>query len=47
MVTHDVDIAKGFCTDLVALSQGRVISSGPIDSIPDRCWRALSREESH
>jgi energy-coupling factor transporter ATP-binding protein EcfA2 len=47
MVTHDVDIAKGFCTDLVALSQGRVISSGPIDSVPDRCWRALSREGSH
>ena len=44
IVTHDHELARGFCTDLIALSQGRVVASGPTESVPARYWDMLSRE---
>ncbi len=44
IVTHDHELARGFCTDLIALSQGRVVASGPTESVPSRYWDMLSRE---
>ncbi len=45
VVTHDLLFAKCFCTDAVVLHEGRVIASGPVDSIPDAVWRSLSTED--
>jgi len=44
VVTHDHEFARGFCTHAIIMDQGRVVASGPVDSIPERCWVAISRE---
>jgi energy-coupling factor transporter ATP-binding protein EcfA2 len=44
VVTHDLDFARGFCTHAIIMSDGRVVASGPVGSIPERCWVAISRE---
>lgn len=44
IVTHDHEFARGFCTNLIALSQGRVVASGQTEDVPARFWDILSRE---
>ncbi|HUV62024.1 MAG TPA: ATP-binding cassette domain-containing protein [Thermoplasmata archaeon] len=41
IVTHDEDFARQFCTDAVVLYEGRVVASGPTESIPEGVWRSL------
>jgi energy-coupling factor transport system ATP-binding protein len=41
IVTHDEDFARQFCTDAVVLHEGRVIASGPTESISEGVWKSL------
>ncbi len=45
VVTHDEDFARHFCTDTVVLHEGRVVVSGPTESIPEAVWRSLRRDD--
>ena len=42
IVTHDQAFAKGFCTDVVVLENGRVLDSGHVDQIKEATWESLS-----
>ena len=44
VVTHDPIFARHFCTDVIVLHEGRVIASGPVDSIKDSMWASLRGE---
>ena len=43
IVTHDQEFARGFCTHVIIMSQGRIVASGPFDEVPETCWAAVSR----
>jgi len=45
IVTHDEDFARQFCTDAVVLHEGRVVASGPTESISETVWRSLRGED--
>ncbi|MDH3365861.1 MAG: ATP-binding cassette domain-containing protein [Thermoplasmata archaeon] len=45
IVTHDITFARQFCTDAAVLHEGRVVASGPTESIPEAVWRSLGRED--
>jgi len=42
VVTHDLDFAKSFCTSVVMLSAGRVVASGPPESVADEHWALIA-----
>ncbi len=42
MVTHDINTALTSCTNLLALSQGRVQFAGAVETFRERCPEALS-----
>ena len=44
IVTHDPMFARRFCTDVAVLHEGRVVASGPVDSVQDSVWKSLSGE---
>ncbi|MEW5748329.1 MAG: ATP-binding cassette domain-containing protein [Candidatus Thermoplasmatota archaeon] len=41
VVTHDVDFARGTCTDVLLMGAGRVVRSGPVADVPERAWDDL------
>ena len=45
IVTHDPMFARRFCTDVAVLHEGRVVASGPADSVQDSVWKSLSGED--
>ena len=46
VVTHDVQFAKTCCTDVIFLKAGRVVRTGPADSVPEHEWTDLFTEVS-
>jgi len=46
VVTHDIEFARAFATDVLLLKNGRVVASGPTDNIPEHVWGSLFKEET-
>ncbi len=42
VITHDADFANSFCTGVVMLSEGRVVASGPPESLTERHWSLIT-----
>lgn len=42
VVTHDEEFARSSCTDVVMLSEGRVVASGPPESLSERHWGLIT-----
>ena len=45
VVTHDIGFAKGFCTDVVMMHEGKIVAAGAPDGLPPSCWKALEAGE--
>mgnify|MGYP001026504300 FL=1 len=45
VVTHDVDFARRFCTDVLLMRAGTVVRSGPVADVPEGDWDGLFSRE--
>ena len=45
VVTHDSSFARSYCTDAIVLHEGRVIASGPVESLSEAVWSSLNPED--
>ncbi|MBU1158026.1 MAG: ATP-binding cassette domain-containing protein [Candidatus Thermoplasmatota archaeon] len=41
VVTHDIQFARGFCTDALIMRHGRVVADGPIEKISEESWQDI------